>query len=48
MVLVVDPQQQNITVYESREKIRVLDRDAMLDGSHVVPGWSLSVAEIFG
>ena len=47
MVLVVDPQQEHITVYESRDRIRVLDIDATLDGGTVVPGWSVPVAEVF-
>jgi Uma2 family endonuclease len=47
MVLVVDPQQKNVTVYESRDHIRVLDNTATVDGKAVVPGWTLSVAEIF-
>jgi hypothetical protein len=40
-------QQKNVTVYESRDHIRVLDNTATVDGKAVVPGWTLSVAEIF-
>ena len=48
MVLIVDPQQRNVTVYQSRDDIRILDSSATLEGGQVVPGWSIGVAEIFG
>ena len=47
MVLVADPRQKNVTVYQSRDSIRVVGYDDALDGGKVVPGWSLAVAEIF-
>ena len=49
MVLVVDPEKLTVTVYRSREEIRVLTADAgeTIDGSNVVPGWKLPVAELF-
>jgi Uma2 family endonuclease len=49
MVLVADPEPRRVTVYRSREDIRVLTADAgdVLDGADVVPGWRLSLAEIF-
>ena len=49
MVLVVDPDKITVTVYRSREEIRVLTADAgeIIDGSDVVPGWKLPVAELF-
>ena len=49
MVLVVDPDKITVTVYRSREEIRVLTADAgeTIDGSDVVPGWKLPVAELF-
>ena len=47
MVLVVDPQQKNVTVYQSRDEIRILDCNATIDGGQVVPGWSVPIAEIF-
>ncbi len=49
MVLVADPRKRTITVYRSREEIRVLtaEADDVVDGADVVPGWRLSLAEIF-
>lgn len=49
MVLAVDLEPRRITVYRSREDIRVLTAEAgdVVDGTGVVPGWKLSVAEIF-
>ena len=49
MVIVVDPERHTVTVYRSRDEIRVLTADAgdTLDGADVVPGWKLSIAELF-
>ena len=49
MVLVADPERRTVTVYRSREDIRILEADAgeTVDGADVVPGWRLPVAEIF-
>jgi Uma2 family endonuclease len=49
MVLVADPERRRITVYRSRDNIRVLTAGAgdVVDGADVVPGWKLSLAEIF-
>jgi Uma2 family endonuclease len=49
MVLVADPERRTVTVYRSREDIRILKADAgdTVDGADVVPGWRLPVAEIF-
>jgi len=47
MVVVVDPRQKHVTVFESRDNIRVVGYDGALDGGKVVPGWSIAVAEIF-
>ena len=49
MVLVADPERRTVTVYRSREDIRILKADAgdIVDGADVVPGWKLPVAEIF-
>jgi Uma2 family endonuclease len=49
MVLVADPGRRTVTVYRSREEIRVLTAEAedVVDGADVVPGWKLPVAEIF-
>ena len=49
MVLVADPRKRTITVYRSRDDIHVLMAEAGdgVDGADVVPGWKLSLAEIF-
>ncbi len=49
MVMVVDPEKRTVTVYRSRDEIRVLTTEAgdTIDGAGVVPGWKLSVAELF-
>lgn len=49
MVLVAHPERRAITVYRSREEIRVLTAEAgdAVDGADVVPGWKLPLAEIF-
>lgn len=47
MVLVAEPQRKVVTVYRSREDIRILTEDEAVDGADVVPGWRLPVAEIF-
>lgn len=47
MVLVVDPKQHTVTVYRSREDIRILAEGDTLDGAGVIPGLSLPVTEIF-
>lgn len=47
MVLVVDPKQHTVTVYRSREDIRILAEGDTLDAAGVIPGFSLPVTEIF-
>lgn len=47
MVIVVDPRRRTVTVYHSRDGIRVLGADGVLDGGDVVPGWTLPVKELF-
>ena len=49
MVLVADPSRHAVTVYRSREDIRILVSEAgdVIDGADVVPGWKLPVAEVF-
>lgn len=47
MVLIAEPKRKVVTVYRSREDIRILTTDEAIDGADVVPGWQLPVAEIF-
>jgi len=48
-VLVAHPERRAVTVYRSREDISILMAEAgdVVDGADVVPGWKLSLAEIF-
>ena len=48
MVVVINPRQETVTVYRSLEEVVVLNRDDVLDGGEVVPGWTLPVHELFG
>jgi Uma2 family endonuclease len=48
MVIVVNPRLRNVSVYRGRSDIRILSEHDTLDGSDVLPGWSVKVAEIFG
>ncbi|MDP9348774.1 MAG: Uma2 family endonuclease [Gemmatimonadota bacterium] len=48
LVVVVDPRRRNVTLYRSREEIRVLSEEDLLDGVDVVPGWKVPVRELFG
>ncbi len=50
MVLVLDPGEarHTVTVYRSATDIRVLSEEDSIDGADVVPGWKLSIAELFG
>lgn len=49
MVMTVEPEQRAVTVYRSREDIRILTAAAgdAIEGADVVPEWELPVAEIF-
>ncbi len=46
-VWVVDPETRTVTVYHSRKEIVVLGQTDELGGGEVVPGFAVSVAEIF-
>lgn len=48
LVWVVDPSTQSVATYRSREKIRILTADNTLEGSDVLPGFRLSLSELFG
>ena len=47
MVVVVNPRQQTVTVYRSRSEIAILTAGDTIDGSDVVPGWTLPVQDLF-
>lgn len=47
LVLVVDPENQTVTLHRSRRDVRVLTIDDVLEGGEVVPEWILPVRDIF-
>lgn len=47
LVLVADPERRVVTLYRSLENIRILTASDSIDGADVVPGWRLSLADIF-
>lgn len=47
MVVVVNPRQRLVTVYRSLAEVLILTPNDALDGSDVVPGWTMKIAELF-
>ncbi|MGH7571153.1 MAG: Uma2 family endonuclease [Gemmatimonadota bacterium] len=47
LVWVVEPRRRSVTVYRSRTEIQLLREEDALDGVDVLPGFSVTVAEIF-
>jgi Uma2 family endonuclease len=47
LVWVVDPEERTVTVYRSREQIRILEETGMLGGEDVLPGFECPVRELF-
>ncbi|NJL55561.1 Uma2 family endonuclease [bacterium] len=47
IVWVVNPDNQTVETYIPGERVRIIDRDGLLDGGTVLPGFSLPVQEIF-
>ena len=47
LVVVVDPENQTVTLYRSRRDVRVLTIDDVLEGGEVVADWTLPVRDIF-
>lgn len=48
LVWEIDPKQRIATVYRSLTDVRVLTENDRLEGEHVLPGFELSLAELFG
>ena len=48
MVFTLNPQTRTATVYRSLDEIRMVRGEGRLGGEEVVPGWALSLAEVFG
>lgn len=47
LVWIVYPDQQQVYVYEAVNRCRILERDGVLDGGSVLPGFRLAVSDIF-
>ena len=47
LVIVVNPSTQTVALYRSRNDIRILTINDVLDGGEVVPNWTLPVRDIF-
>lgn len=47
MVIVIDPKKKTVTVYRDLDDIVILIQDQILDGGDIVPGWSLSLVDLF-
>ncbi len=47
LVVVVNPSTQIVTLYHSRNDVRILAIDDVLDGGEVVPNWTLPVRDLF-
>ncbi len=48
VVWVVDPKQRHVTVYRGRDDIQVLEADASLNEPDLLPGWGITIADLFG
>lgn len=48
LVWVVDPRHRSVTVYRSREEIRLLTGDEEIDGGAVLPRFRMKVSRLFG
>lgn len=47
MVLLVDPTSRTVTVYHGQDAIQTLRVDGVVEGGNVVPGWRMSVRDLF-
>ncbi len=47
MVIVVDPRTETLKVYRSPSDVQILTREDTLECGDVIPGWTLSLAELF-
>jgi Uma2 family endonuclease len=47
MVIVVNPRRRSVKVHRSANEVQVLGENDVLDGTDVVPGWTLPVRDIF-
>ena len=47
LVLLVDPETESIHAYRSRKQIEVFQRHETIDCSDAVPGWSVTIEQVF-
>jgi Uma2 family endonuclease len=47
LVWVIEPRARTVTVYRSREDIRILTSNQEIDGGQVLPGFQIQVSEFF-
>ena len=47
MVVVVNPRQRRVMVHRAHSDVQVLGEGDTLEGGDVVPGWRLTIAELF-
>jgi Uma2 family endonuclease len=47
LVWVVDPKSRSVEVYRSRDEIRLVAEDGVIDGGDALPGFRLKVSELF-
>ena len=47
LVWMVDPRGRSVAVFRSPEDFTVVDEEGMLDGGDVLPGWNVSLPELF-
>jgi len=47
LVWVVDPRRETVTVYRSRDDIRILGREDELEAPDVLPGFRVEISELF-
>ena len=48
LVFVVNPRRRSVAAHRPGQPVRVFGPDDVLDGEDVVPGWTLSVRDLFG
>lgn len=47
MVVIVDPRTETLKVYRSPNEVQILTKEDTLEGGEVVPGWTLSLSDLF-
>jgi len=47
MVIVIDPNKKTVVIYQDLDDIVILTEDQTIDGGSLLPGWSLSLQDLF-